>query len=110
MYEGLKGNQEPSPTKDKEPAKGVPFGETWALGIALSFSNLGTGVGAGLSNLPISLVTVTAFVANFILLFAGQWVASALRSSIQPCVVTLIAGLALLSLGVSVSTNAGESL
>lgn len=73
--------------------------EATVVGIGLSVNNLGAGLGAGLSGLPVAALTVSAGVLSLACMGGGSRVGSALGRFVGGRHAPLVAGLLLLAVG-----------
>eukprot|EP00471_Norrisiella_sphaerica_P004881 CAMPEP_0184480850 /NCGR_PEP_ID=MMETSP0113_2-20130426/2354_1 /TAXON_ID=91329 /ORGANISM="Norrisiella sphaerica, Strain BC52" /LENGTH=208 /DNA_ID=CAMNT_0026859599 /DNA_START=129 /DNA_END=755 /DNA_ORIENTATION=- len=83
--------------------------ETLSIAAGLTFSNLAGGVGAGLADLDISLVTILAFLANFILLDVGERIGVSISGSLPTTPILVGSGSILVIMGLMQFVWGGDS-
>jgi len=75
------------------------YSETLSIAVGLTFSNLAGGVGAGLADLDIILVTVLALLANFALLDIGERIGMSIRGTLPTTPIIIVSGGVLVIMG-----------
>ncbi|MGN6170478.1 MAG: hypothetical protein ACTHQQ_20250 [Solirubrobacteraceae bacterium] len=77
----------------------ISYRKAFALGIALSLNNVGTGVGAGVAGIPVMATTVLAGLFSLLAIGAGSRAGRLITTSLAGRSARLIAGTALLAVG-----------
>ena len=80
--------------------RAINFKEAIYLGLALTITNLGTGIGAGIAQLDIILTSSLSFVSSLITIALGTLIGKAIASIFSSNKLEFVAGLLLITLGV----------
>jgi putative Mn2+ efflux pump MntP len=78
----------------------ITWREAFVLGVALSVNNLGTGVGAGVSGIPVLATTASAGLISLVCVGGGSHFGRTLGRLVLERHAPLIAGMLLLAVGV----------
>ena len=84
---------------DKNSNKRIDFIEAISLGIALSTNNIGLGIGASITGLPIWLASICSFFISIIFIFIGNLLGNKLMPSFIQKYAELIAAVSIIILG-----------
>jgi putative Mn2+ efflux pump MntP len=82
------------------PCQGMGMKEAIALGFALTLSNFGTGIGAGIANLDLSLVSCCSFLSSLLTIGGGSWLGKIATQQCSRDRLEFAAGIILISLGI----------
>ncbi len=69
------------------------------LGLALTLTNFGTGVGAGIAQLDIHLTSICSFLSSLLTIGGGAWLGRILTSQLSKHWLQLLSGILLIGLG-----------
>ena len=85
---------------DKDGSKHIDFQVATVLGIALSINNIGGGMGAGMIGLNSFLVGLFSAIFSFLALWAGNYIAEYFMRWKLGNAATIVAGMALIAIGI----------
>lgn len=91
-----------SPTQptDAPPVQsGMSLRDAIVLGFALTLSNIGTGISAGMTHLDIAMTSGLSLVSSLVMIGGGVWLGRLLTRQWQRCRLDWLAGLGLVILG-----------
>lgn len=85
---------------DRDASHSIEFKEAFALGLALAVNNIGLGIGAGVSGLPMLATSLASLLCSFLFLCLGNrignsWLSNAIGRFAEP-----LSGLVILALGI----------
>lgn len=72
--------------------------EAFSLGIALTFNNIGLGIGAGISGLPMTMTSISSFLFSLLFLYLGNQIGKSWLSKLIGDASELIAGTLIIAL------------
>ncbi len=85
---------------DKDNSKKVELSESISIGLVLAVNNMGLGIGAGISNLPVLLTSVLCCAASFVFLGIGCWLGKKLALGNFSKILEVASALLVIWLGV----------
>ncbi len=86
-------------TDTTRPQGAMSLRDALMLGLALTFSNLGTGIGAGMAALDLGMTSILSLVSSLALMAGGVWVGRLLNHQLRNLPLMTLAGVVLMGLG-----------
>ncbi|MDF2800996.1 MAG: ytaF [Anaerocolumna sp.] len=85
---------------DKDNSKVIEFKESFLIGLLLSINNMGMGIGAGITGMPILITSAVCAGASFLFIKIGCLFGSHIESSKVSRILEIISGVFVLILGI----------
>ncbi|WP_072621832.1 manganese efflux pump [Spirulina major] len=82
---------------------GMSLRDAVLLGLALTLSNIGTGISAGMTHLDVATTSSLSLLSSLVMIGGGVWLGRLLTHQWQRCRLDWLAGLGLILLGVYAS-------
>jgi putative Mn2+ efflux pump MntP len=90
----------PPPPADVPPVNsGMSLRDAILLGLALTLSNIGTGISAGMTHLDVATTSGLSLLSSLVMIGGGVWLGRFLTRQWQRCRLDWLAGLGLVLLG-----------